>query len=97
MSEPSHHQDAAAGGGFTVFIRLPFPRGDFVDPPPVSQSTAVGLWIRIDICRSHGMLPRIKHYGISFHDHQRVMMLIVRITLQVKMIAQSLITPLYFL
>jgi hypothetical protein len=21
---------------FTVFIRLPFPRGDFVDPPPVS-------------------------------------------------------------
>lgn len=21
---------------YTVFIRLPFPRGDFVDPPPVS-------------------------------------------------------------
>ncbi|EKV19011.1 Autophagy-related protein 29 [Penicillium digitatum PHI26] len=21
---------------FTVFIRLPFPRGDFVDPPPAS-------------------------------------------------------------
>ena len=21
---------------FTVFVRLPFPRGDFVDPPPVS-------------------------------------------------------------
>lgn len=20
---------------FTVFIRLPFPRGDFIDPPPV--------------------------------------------------------------
>ena len=27
-SEPDSH--------FTVFIRLPFPRGDFVDPPPVS-------------------------------------------------------------
>lgn len=23
---------------FTVFIRLPFPRGDFVDPPPVSTT-----------------------------------------------------------
>jgi hypothetical protein len=23
---------------FTVFIRLPFPRGDFVDPPPVCSS-----------------------------------------------------------
>lgn len=22
---------------FTVFVRLPFPRGDFVDPPPVSR------------------------------------------------------------
>lgn len=26
--------------GFTVFIRLPFPRGDFVDPPPVSHQNA---------------------------------------------------------
>ena len=24
---------------FTVFIRLPFPRGDFVDPPPVSAAS----------------------------------------------------------
>ena len=24
---------------YTVFIRLPFARGDFVDPPPVSQMT----------------------------------------------------------
>ena len=26
---------------YTVFIRLPFPRGDFVDPPPVSDGTNV--------------------------------------------------------
>ena len=34
---------------FTVFIRLPFPRGDFVDPPPVSitRSEAVPLLIYI--------------------------------------------------
>lgn len=25
---------------FTVFIRLPFPRGDFVDPPPVKWDAA---------------------------------------------------------
>jgi hypothetical protein len=29
-----HHQ--AGDTRFTVFIRLPFPRGDFVDPPPAS-------------------------------------------------------------
>jgi hypothetical protein len=22
---------------YTVFVRLPFPRGDFIDPPPVSH------------------------------------------------------------
>ena len=32
MQEPDCH--------FTVFIRLPFPRGDFVDPPPVSWDSA---------------------------------------------------------
>lgn len=34
MSTP----DLASDPKFTVFIRLPFPRGDFVDPPPVSFS-----------------------------------------------------------
>ncbi|BAE63420.1 unnamed protein product [Aspergillus oryzae RIB40] len=31
---------------FTVFIRLPFPRGDFVDPPPASWNAAKdqALW-----------------------------------------------------
>ena len=28
---------------YTVFIRLPFPRGDFVDPPPVSQPKST-IW-----------------------------------------------------
>lgn len=28
---------------YTVFIRLPFPRGDFVDPPSVSLPTLV-IW-----------------------------------------------------
>lgn len=31
---------------FTVFVRLPFPRGDFVDPPPVrwDSSKDQTLW-----------------------------------------------------
>ena len=28
---------------YTVFIRLPFPRGDFVDPPPVYQPKST-IW-----------------------------------------------------
>ncbi|SLM38400.1 hypothetical protein LPUS_08603 [Lasallia pustulata] len=37
-SEPDTH--------FTVFIRLPFPRGDFVDPPPIDWDAAKdrALW-----------------------------------------------------
>ena len=30
---PSNREDVH----YTVLIRLPFPRGDFVDPPPVSR------------------------------------------------------------
>jgi hypothetical protein len=39
-----HHQGGDAR--FTVFIRLPFPRGDFVDPPPVEWNAAKdqALW-----------------------------------------------------
>ncbi|GBF66576.1 autophagy-related protein [Trichophyton mentagrophytes] len=33
-------QDLASDPKFTVFIRLPFPRGDFVDPPPVNWDAA---------------------------------------------------------
>ncbi|KAJ5459914.1 uncharacterized protein N7458_001466 [Penicillium daleae] len=38
-TDPSHTN-------FTVFIRLPFPRGDFVDPPPVEWNAAKdqALW-----------------------------------------------------
>lgn len=42
---PIHHDSAmtttnpeAPDPTYTVFIRLPFPRGDFVDPPPVYSS-----------------------------------------------------------
>ncbi|MCJ1480427.1 hypothetical protein MMC06_000582 [Schaereria dolodes] len=36
--EPEHH--------FTVFIRLPFPRGDFIDPPPIDWDSSKdrALW-----------------------------------------------------
>ncbi|KAF7156462.1 hypothetical protein CNMCM5623_010132 [Aspergillus felis] len=39
-----HHQ--AGDTRFTVFIRLPFPRGEFVDPPPVEWNAAKdqALW-----------------------------------------------------
>lgn len=38
MAQPEHH--------FTVFIRMPFRRGDFVDPPPVAWNAAKehALW-----------------------------------------------------
>ncbi|KAI1199088.1 hypothetical protein F5X97DRAFT_132279 [Nemania serpens] len=40
MASPSHEPT------YTVFIRLPFPRGDFVDPPPVNweSSKDEALW-----------------------------------------------------
>lgn len=34
---------------YTVFIRLPFPRGDFVDPPPVSAAKAVKLIVTVTL------------------------------------------------
>lgn len=36
-----HRVSAVMDGepSYTVYIRLPFPRGDFVDPPPVSDPT----------------------------------------------------------
>jgi hypothetical protein len=33
---------------YTVFVRLPFPRGDFIDPPPVSPfETSSGIDINM--------------------------------------------------
>ncbi|KAJ5652306.1 hypothetical protein N7507_009732 [Penicillium longicatenatum] len=42
MATKTEHKDT----NFTVFIRLPFPRGDFVDPPPVEWNAAKdqALW-----------------------------------------------------
>ncbi|KAG7008713.1 hypothetical protein G7Y79_00004g012970 [Physcia stellaris] len=54
MAAPSNQQSPDARApksqeqvpSFTVFVRLPFPRGDFVDPPPVQWSFAkdTALW-----------------------------------------------------
>ena len=33
---------------YTVLIRLPFPRGDFVDPPPVSCSLDLAVELQAD-------------------------------------------------
>ena len=47
---------------YTVFIRLPFARGDFVDPPPVSRDSAyLNL---LTTSRFNGTQARIKSYGI---------------------------------
>ncbi|KAJ8067889.1 hypothetical protein OCU04_003476 [Sclerotinia nivalis] len=42
MSNPDPEPDPS----YTVFIRLPFPRGDFVDPPDVEWDAAKdkALW-----------------------------------------------------
>ena len=43
-SPPTHTSDDSLpkkASKFTVFVRLPFPRRDFVDPPPVSQSASI--------------------------------------------------------
>ncbi|KIW77911.1 hypothetical protein Z517_07744 [Fonsecaea pedrosoi CBS 271.37] len=54
VSDPVTHESAASDNTtmaeiedhFTVFVRLPFNRGDFVDPPPVAWSAAKerALW-----------------------------------------------------
>ena len=36
----------AADPKYTVFIRVPIPRGDFVDPPPVSGTLILGAIVR---------------------------------------------------
>lgn len=44
--------DTSTADHFTVFIRLPFPRGDFIDPPPVCHqlrgfdTTGMLTWIK---------------------------------------------------
>ena len=44
---------------YTVFIRLPFPRNDFVDPPPVRAGASSTIF---------GMLTRQVHWDTSKDD-----------------------------
>lgn len=66
---------------FTVFIRLPFPRGDFVDPPavcpPEGEYALFGLFLTL-ACRWNGVLLKTMPYGISYHDRRKAMILTVR-------------------
>ncbi|EFR02454.1 Atg29p [Nannizzia gypsea CBS 118893] len=50
-------QDFAGDPRFTVFIRLPFPRGDFVDPPPVNWDAGNDriLWDVLSVAPKEGV------------------------------------------
>lgn len=66
MSDPSNTN-------FTVFVRLPFPRGDFVDPPLVSLSTVQRSdRASTNLTRWNGMDPKTRSYGIFFRDHRKM-------------------------
>lgn len=67
-----------ANSKFTVFIRLPFSRGDFVDPPAASILVDCIQSVRILVeltglggvgFRSIGMPPKIRLSGIFSHGH----------------------------
>jgi hypothetical protein len=75
---PAFKSTAAADSSvhYTCFIRLPFPRGDFVDPPQVSvcyflifkkQKILLCLFGTYEIVkRLTGTLRKIGHFGRSF-------------------------------
>ncbi|KZF21115.1 hypothetical protein L228DRAFT_248880 [Xylona heveae TC161] len=46
LTQPGERRPSPPNVHFTVFIRLPFPRGDFVDPPPVDWDASKdrSLW-----------------------------------------------------
>ena len=48
---------------FTVFVRLPFNRGDFVDPPPVSSCLFIGFGTSNNY-RLHGQVRRRPSFGM---------------------------------
>jgi len=61
---------------YTIFVRVPIPRGDFVDPPPVSSPSpprrdgarpfvAAGLITGLRLRRSTGTPGRMRIYGTS--------------------------------
>ena len=44
---PKLEEESAAEPHYTVFIKLPFPRGDFIDPPAVSvRIEHEELWLK---------------------------------------------------
>lgn len=53
---------------FTIFVRLPFPRGDFVDPPPVSIRALIIHAVAIILMqsRSCGIPSKTRHFGTSY-------------------------------
>lgn len=60
---------------FTVFIRLPFPRGDFVDPPPVNSDLGYRITEdgRLTPPGRMERRQRTRLSGISCRVRQRVM------------------------
>jgi hypothetical protein len=68
----------APDASYTVFIRLPFPRGDFVDPPAVGN-IPVALWYKLTGIRSTGTRQRMQHCGRSYPRLRKTMILIVRV------------------
>lgn len=58
---------------FTVFIRLPFPRGDFVDPPPASVFPANLHKTATDWARLSGTQRRTRRSGTYYRGPLKVM------------------------
>ncbi|RYC65236.1 hypothetical protein CHU98_g995 [Xylaria longipes] len=57
---------------YTVFIRLPFPRGDFVDPPPVNweSSKDEALWSIVSkLSKTEGTTCKFNHHHHHHHHH----------------------------
>lgn len=61
---------------YTVFIKLPFPRGDFVDPPPVFLQS-LQCQTNAKCYRSNGMQQKNDHFGRFFRKPPRIVILTV--------------------
>ena len=48
---------------FVILIRVPFARGDFVDPSQVSSDEIVIAWDDVNMLRRIGTLGRTARYG----------------------------------
>lgn len=68
-------EPGAGDSKFTVFIRLPFPRGDFVDPPPASAFLANPPWpsnFWLTNSRLSGTRQKIRRCGMFCPGRPRV-------------------------